>query len=125
MVGASIDELIRHHPSLKDKVLESVMVALRDIREMGRSFVPESNDGFNLEVVSPFKPTDQPPSTSPSEGSPEIALTPDVVMQDASPAPKAEEFKENNVMMCVDVIGRVRIVSAHFGRTRVADVLEI
>lgn len=107
MIGAAIDELIRHHPSLKDSVLQAVMESLKSIREMGKAFVPPTDEGYNLvkegtttSLVSDIEMSD--------------VVTPVVVaaavpkVDEAKPEePKVEEQIENLVLTCIDVIGRV------------------
>ena len=39
-IGGSLDELIRHHPTLKTSVFESIISILGIIEEMGKRFVP-------------------------------------------------------------------------------------
>lgn len=102
MIGASIDELIRHHPSLKDQVLEAVIESLKVLREMGRAFVPPSNEGYGLQAV-PVAKSETAASTG--EGAT------DVVMQDAPAAaavPAAKVDTDEGIMACIDVMGRVR-----------------
>jgi E3 ubiquitin-protein ligase HUWE1 len=41
MMGTAIDELVRHHPSLKKSVLESLKATMSKIEEMGNVYVPE------------------------------------------------------------------------------------
>lgn len=112
MIGASIDELIRHHPSLKDQVLEAVVESLKVLREKGRAFVPPSNEGYGLQAV--------PVAKTASEGE-AAGETTDVVMQDspAAAAPPAKVDTDEEIMACIDVMGRVRPAScARFGSQR-------
>jgi E3 ubiquitin-protein ligase HUWE1 len=104
LIGAAFDELIRHHPSLKDAIMTATLGALVDIRVKGAAFRSE-DDGYNLRVV-PSVPSVQADSSSST-----IAI--DVPTPAAAPlvvntlAEKVEEPKENEVLACLDVIGRV------------------
>ncbi|KAI0766838.1 hypothetical protein BD413DRAFT_614840 [Trametes elegans] len=40
LIGTSIEELIRHHPSLKDKVFVAVKATMAKIEELGKSYTP-------------------------------------------------------------------------------------
>lgn len=109
MIGAAIDELIRHHPSLKDSVLAAAMESLEAIREMGKNFVPPTDEGYNLvkEVVKTSTTAisgdvEMKDEAIPSVSSP--SLTTDEVKPDE---PKVEEQIENLVLTCIDVMGRV------------------
>lgn len=73
-VGASIDELVRHHPSLKAPVFEAIEETLQRVEDLGNAFTisaadavsyqlllvpsPEAKDGEDhpMEVVEPFVP---------------------------------------------------------------------
>ncbi|KAJ1537323.1 hypothetical protein HK096_007058, partial [Nowakowskiella sp. JEL0078] len=44
LIGSSMDELIRHHPSLKDKVLSSIIGMLAKIIEMGEEVTEEDKE---------------------------------------------------------------------------------
>lgn len=103
MVGAAFDELIRHHPTLKDKVFEATVEALTAIRTLGEAFVPPGTGaGYNLQLVSDFA------ASAPSAEVPIPSMGADTAMADATS--KIEEPKENHVLMCIDVMGRVRTV---------------
>lgn len=44
IIGTAVEELIRHHPSLKDAVLESIKLTMGKIEELGNAFVvPEEH----------------------------------------------------------------------------------
>ena len=69
LIGASIDELVRHHPSLKALVFDAVISVISKIEALGNSYVPPSDieHWYRIRAV-------QPPVTG----------TEDVVMEDAS-----------------------------------------
>ncbi|KAK4704493.1 hypothetical protein P7C70_g1715, partial [Phenoliferia sp. Uapishka_3] len=103
MIGSAIDELIRHHPTLKDKVLVSVIDALKAIREKGRNFVPESSEGYSLHVDVDPAAVEKVDSTAASISGVEQAG--DATTADSS-LPKFDEIKDNIVLTSTDVIGR-------------------
>ncbi|SGY62078.1 BQ5605_C007g04651 [Microbotryum silenes-dioicae] len=121
LLGTSIDELIRHHPTLKDKVFESIMQSLKDIRDNARSYKPDSPDGYLLQVVREEAAAST--STLAAEGAaltssaaapPVTAIattstTGDVEMQDATaakPTPPPSEGKDNAHLQAIDAFGR-------------------
>lgn len=119
-LGSAIDELVRHHPTLKSKVLDTIFDILREFKRMGAAFVPPENEqGYGL----------LPASSAPgaAEATP-AAASEDVPMQEGSattgaPAPasqedaeqaakdkkKAEEekVKDNEITNAIDTFGRV------------------
>jgi E3 ubiquitin-protein ligase HUWE1 len=119
LVGTAIDELIRHHPTLKTTVLDSIKSILSRIEDMGNAFVPSPEDKQWYSLL-------------PSEESPDAATlsaTSDVTMEEdtlVAPAPavgtgiatpagneqSAEEISSihtNDVVAFIDVFGRVSI----------------
>ncbi|KAL4252810.1 UPL family protein [Abortiporus biennis] len=85
LIGTSIEELIRHHPSLKDSVFQSIKTTLGTIEELGKNWVcPEDlKPWYTLQPVS----SPNPVATSGSDDH-------DVVMEAAEPtdtAPKSTE----------------------------------
>ncbi|SCV71562.1 BQ2448_3150 [Microbotryum intermedium] len=121
LLGTSIDELIRHHPSLKEKVFKSIMQSLKDIRDNARSFKPDSPDGYLLQVVREESVTSAMTSTSVLEGTASVVAEPtpaptaatsttgDVEMQDAAapkPTPAPSEGKDNVHLQAIDAFGR-------------------
>lgn len=53
IIGANFDELVRHHPSLKQPVFNAVTKLLHDLYETSKDHVPESPDGYRLSLVQP------------------------------------------------------------------------
>lgn len=105
MIGASFDELIRHHPTLKDKVMEATMEALAAIRDQGRAFVPEKDgEGYNLQFD--VEPTLVDTNMDSTPAAPVVPAVPVVE------TPPKIEVKENHVLTCIDVMGRVSSLAA-------------
>ncbi|KAI8817902.1 uncharacterized protein EV422DRAFT_196979 [Fimicolochytrium jonesii] len=51
LVGNSMDELIRHHPSLKEYVLSSIIGMLKRVVEMGEDATPDDQETSTLRTV--------------------------------------------------------------------------
>ncbi|KAJ3180597.1 hypothetical protein HDU85_004001 [Gaertneriomyces sp. JEL0708] len=62
VVGSSLDELMRHHPTLKDDVLSAIMSMLRKVVETCTEASPDDMSGTQLQVLndSVDLPTDAP-----------------------------------------------------------------
>jgi E3 ubiquitin-protein ligase HUWE1 len=43
LIGSAVDELIRHHPSLKSAVFEAIKSTLSKIEDLGNTFTPSEN----------------------------------------------------------------------------------
>lgn len=119
LIGTAIDELIRHHPSLKTPVFEALKSTLSKIEDLGNAFqVPES-------IKRWYQLVPVPPKASPGDGDIPMedvettgtAVTSDQVTEqsedntadadnsyDEDPATKAHD---NNVVSFIDIMGRV------------------
>ncbi|KAI0699215.1 hypothetical protein BC835DRAFT_1412679 [Cytidiella melzeri] len=53
MIGTAVEELIRHHPALKDAVLESIKLTMGKIEELGNAFVipDEHKDWYIMQAT--------------------------------------------------------------------------
>ena len=51
-LGISIDELIRHHPSLRPLIMEAVLALLRKAVNAGTSFVPVADQAYQYVITS-------------------------------------------------------------------------
>jgi E3 ubiquitin-protein ligase HUWE1 len=107
MVGATVDELMRHHPSLKQPVMDAILLMLDKIKEQGEKYEPEPTWQYRLLPVSAEQAT-QPPEVADK----------DVVMSDESgekaPEDEKEKSKENIVLTYIDVACRVGVLSSLF-----------
>ncbi|KAI0063633.1 hypothetical protein BV25DRAFT_1854068 [Artomyces pyxidatus] len=56
LIGTSIDELIRHHPSLKPAVFEAIKSTLSKIEDLGATYVPPDNIKAYYQLSSPVAP---------------------------------------------------------------------
>ncbi|EMS22762.1 E3 ubiquitin-protein ligase HUWE1 [Rhodotorula toruloides NP11] len=56
ILGSSIEELIRHHPALKEKLMKGVHGVLEALKANGERFVvPDGEEGYNLVAASPVR----------------------------------------------------------------------
>lgn len=110
MIGASIDELIRHHPSLKDRVLAAAMRALEELRERGRATTPKANDEYGLQVVT--GPISSAMEKKEDGGEVNVGEGENVTMGDVTPVVAVatdvlDDNASDEIMACIDVMGRV------------------
>lgn len=105
MIGGAIDELMRHHPSLKDKILAGVLDILTEIKLMGEGYdYGSKSDGYalRLDAVEPVVGSevvgDVKMEVEEAESLKKEEITKDAV--------KPEEL-DNPVLCCIDVMGRV------------------
>ncbi|PWN48958.1 DUF913-domain-containing protein [Violaceomyces palustris] len=123
--GSSIDELIRHQPSTKQMVMDSIMECLNTIEREGRSFqlpeAPAARSCYSLLAVPPPVPaTDEVPVPVPSSaptggglsqpnaagGVQTIAMA-DVMNEEPEVIRKDEANKEtNSIVASIDVTAR-------------------
>ncbi|KAG9000508.1 hypothetical protein FRB94_005396 [Tulasnella sp. JGI-2019a] len=54
VVGTALDELIRHHPSLKAQVFEGVLVMFQRIEDIGNTWTPPPGDESQYVISSPI-----------------------------------------------------------------------
>ncbi|KAH8926761.1 hypothetical protein BT69DRAFT_1317383 [Atractiella rhizophila] len=50
LLGAAFDELIRHHPTLKQPTFEAVQTLILDIEKQGQAYSPPDQEGYSLHV---------------------------------------------------------------------------
>ena len=120
-LGSAIDELVRHHPTLKAKMLDTIFSIFVEFKRMGSDYVPAASEsGYNLQ------PTASATTTTTA------ATSEDVAMQEAAAQGTEEEqatkdkkkadeekTKDNEVTNAIDVFGRVRNLSRLFSLSTV------
>nr|CAG8455076.1 13988_t:CDS:10 [Entrophospora candida] len=106
VLGTNIDELMRHHPSLKPIIMDAIMTTLKRIYELGQSdqFVTANEDTCSLHVgVSDD-------DSSINIGSENLAAdsftSQDAIMTDVIESQKSEEKKENIVVSFIEIMAR-------------------
>lgn len=103
--GAAIDELMRHQPSLKPLVMESIMRSLDDISQMGRTFElpqdPKARAAYGLLAVGDAA------AAAAAAGARAVALA-DVVTDEPDPIRKEDltKLETNPVIAAIDVVSR-------------------
>ncbi|GAA5961735.1 hypothetical protein JCM21900_000844 [Sporobolomyces salmonicolor] len=122
LLGGAIDELVRHHPTLRDRVMESITHVFEEIKQKGEAFVPpEGEQGYGLmpaksdEAMAVDEQTGASHQAEASESQTAAAssIAEDLQMQDQAAKDKEKEKrkeeegpKENDVTMAIDVFGR-------------------
>ncbi|KAF8070121.1 hypothetical protein FPV67DRAFT_1579109 [Lyophyllum atratum] len=112
LVGTAIDELIRHHPSLKAAVFDAIKATITKIEELGNAWqVPkELRKWYRLEPVAPT--SGQPDEDVAMEDvMAATASGTEIVIKDAKTAEEEDEFSEaknhdNNIVSFIDILGR-------------------
>lgn len=117
LIGTSIDELIRHHPSLKMPVFDAVKAVFSKIEELGNTFViPEDKkEWYGLLPVQPSEETGGPMQGIESEGRESESgsgLTTDSHGEISEEDFATQRDHDNNVVMFIDVICRVSTILA-------------
>lgn len=121
VIGANFDELVRHHPDLKQPVFDAVTEILKSLYEKGKDYVPENSEGYRLLQVAGGDGAGAQQETLEEARSAEAAsILEDVSMSDApgstaaqasanDAAEDANESKkeDNNMLTFVAVTGRV------------------
>ena len=123
LIGTSIEELIRHHPALKDKVFAAIKTTMARIEDLGKSFnVPD-----DIKHYYKLQPQNPAPAESPNA---DAGATMDVDQpapsaQTSAPAQQNEQpssssadlfgrSHDNLVISYIDVFGKVQPCSRMF-----------
>lgn len=112
LIGTSIDELIRHHPSLKTPVFDAVKDVFSKIEELGSTFViPEDKkEWYGLLPVQPSEEIGASMQGIESEGKESengTGLTSDTHGEVSGEDTATQRDHDNNIVMFIDVICRV------------------
>ncbi|KAG8747810.1 hypothetical protein FRC10_011255 [Ceratobasidium sp. 414] len=67
-IGGAVDELVRHHPTLKDVVFESIVGTLQKVEDLGNAFqVPKEQENlYRLIATTSSEPIREPPAATPA-----------------------------------------------------------
>lgn len=114
IIGTAVDELIRHHPSLKGPVFDSLQSTLSRIESLGASYVPPADikRWYQL-MATPVVSVSDDDVEMQDEGSDNIGSRQNspVALQSESIEEDAEEdgnkSHDNTVVSYIDAIGRV------------------
>ncbi|BGP26526.1 E3 ubiquitin-protein ligase HUWE1 [Rhodotorula toruloides] len=115
ILGSSIEELIRHHPALKEKLMKGIYGVLEALKANGERFVvPDGEEGYNLVAASASRDvpmqeaatatTTQATRTGQEQGSDQVRQEQDA--QDKDKKKEAELAKNNAATDAIDVFGR-------------------
>lgn len=109
LIGTAIDELIRHHPTLKQPVFEALKATMSKIEDLGNAYVPAKDveQWYRLVTTTPLSDTDvsmedvQPVDTPATSSSP-----------DSEPSSEETPSKshDNHLVSFIDVFGRVSCI---------------
>jgi E3 ubiquitin-protein ligase HUWE1 len=115
LIGTAMDELIRHHPSLKTIVFESIKSTLSKIEILGEAYVvPADIQHWYKLVPAPESPADEgaPMEGVESENNSSLDSKPSEVARHDESTFIVEESvpkpHDNNIVSYIDAIGRVR-----------------
>ncbi len=117
LIGTSLEELIRHHPSLKDKVFIAVKATMAKIEELGNSYTPP-NDIKHLYRLQPTAPAPVVTSTGETGAPMEVDATTAASGAEAQapaepslPPPTNDLYNrpnDNIIISYIDVFGKVK-----------------
>ena len=128
LIGTSVEELIRHHPTLKDKVFSAIKSTMARIEELGTNYtVP---DDIKLWYrLQPQIPALAPAATAPDSAEENAAMEVDSVAPVTEPAtthaesqPSSEQSNhdfwgrshDNIIISYIDVFGKVGYLFVSF-----------
>ncbi|KAL4078441.1 hypothetical protein V8B97DRAFT_1881842 [Scleroderma yunnanense] len=108
LIGTSIDELIRHHPSLKAPVFDAVKATLSKIEDMGNTYViPEDKkEWYELLPVHLAKEGAEMEMDSVETEATDVSVSEPSLQEDASRDDSTQRDHDNNIVMFIDVICR-------------------
>lgn len=107
VVGSAIDELIRHHPSLKESVFTAITSVFRRIEDLGSSFSEEKGTESYYRLVVTVNPPQQDIAMEAAD--PVYASNSNStsdVNESENEAGKPETI-ENPIVLYIDVVCRV------------------
>lgn len=122
-LGASVDELIRHHPSLKDVVFKAIKQVMNKIVEMGNEYVIPPNEAANYGLVSVVEEVDVEMKTTSEDATTSVSVESGAEAAMPSPAAKPAEEGDTSgntadetssshpIVTYIDIACRVRICS--------------
>jgi len=116
IIGTAVDELIRHHPTLKQAVFEALKSTLSHIENIGMTYSTPKDlkQWYQLVPVSQERTNDDV-AMQDATPSPDAVDTPAVVVdetgsQNGEESEDAEEKSHDNIIVSyIDILGRVGI----------------
>lgn len=125
LIGTAMDELIRHHPSLKAPVFEAIKSTLSKVEDLGNAYVvpdgihhwyklvPVSAFVSDEDVVMELADSDGPEGT-PATDSEQFGTAGNDPGQLSSGDDPALRSHDNMVVSFIDVVGRVNTLAVLF-----------
>ena len=118
LIGTAVEELIRHHPTLKNAVMEAITLTMGKIEELGNAFEPpeEHKQWYMLQTVAqevasaPVDADVEMPAASSSEST--GAPLPGPTNEGFQSPEEVSKSHENMVVSYLDVFGKVRTINA-------------
>jgi E3 ubiquitin-protein ligase HUWE1 len=112
LIGTAIDELIRHHPTLKAPVFEAVKATLSKIEDLGNAYQPPADKGHWYQLMPTDVESDSPEVTMEDldlgTASDDVSAT---VQENSESSSRGREDRskqhDNNIVSFIDVLGRV------------------
>ncbi|KAG8907932.1 hypothetical protein FRB99_001440 [Tulasnella sp. 403] len=142
VIGTAMDELIRHHPSLKTQVFEAIDAMLVRIEALGRTWKPPKDEeaSYILRSSRPVSSSapEVPDTMEVEQTVPPAATTPDEAPVDEDGKEDMISKLENNpVLAFIDVAAKLleglfqyalhcrEFITTHNGIERLADLLKV
>lgn len=113
VVGSGIDELIRHHPILRDSVFDAVKAILSKIEDLGNAYEPPAAIKHWYYLEPPSGDNDVTMTESEPAGSTDAERSRNEG-SDASKSPETQPH-DNHIVSFIDVAGRVSRRFLEFG----------
>jgi len=125
IIGTAVDELIRHHPSLKSSVFDAIRSTLSNIEDLGMSFVcpTDIKQFYQLMPITSVAGdflldediTMQDDLRETIEAPEEIAREPllEAVDEDSDEDDVTTKNHDNTVVSFIDILGRVGGIDIH------------
>ncbi|KAF8906522.1 hypothetical protein CPB84DRAFT_1675694 [Gymnopilus junonius] len=112
IIGTAVDELIRHHPSLKTAVFDALKSTLSKVEHLGSCFVPPADikHWYQLIPVATYNPSDEdvtmhdvdPGALEQSSGRIKVEVLEDEHEEEDT----TSQSHDNTVVSYIDIIGR-------------------
>lgn len=112
LIGTAVEELIRHHPSLKNAVMDAIKLTMGKIEELGNAYVPpaEHRHWYMIQAVTPAEPApasgDIDVDMAAATGS-ESTVTAQAAADLLQSSEELSRNHENAVVSYLDVFGKV------------------
>ena len=115
-MGSSIDELVRHHPALKNIVFNSVISTLKKIEELGKDYVPSSDvqQFYRLSITTqeaPAKSDDVKMEEAQATNSTTEAQQASTTEVDTDVDETPTKNHDNIIINYIDAVGRVSLLT--------------